>query len=458
MGSEWSEYKLGDVTKWSSGGTPPKMEDSYWNGDIPWISASSMYGNRYRKSANRITEKGLEAGSRLAPKDSILLLVRGSMLHQKIPVGIAEIDVAFNQDVKALKANEKLIDPWFLLFWFMSKEYELLEMVENTGIGAGKLDTTLLQNLKISIPPKDERKRIVTFAKALDDKIELNRRMNATLEGMAQALFKSWFVDFDPVIDNALAAGNPIPEELTERAEVRRQALADGTANREAAKQFPAAFQLTEEMGWISEGWKTRSLETLIELIGGGTPKTSVDEYWHGNIPWFSVVDAPNNSDVFVIDTDKKITELGVKKSSTKVLRKGATIISARGTVGKCALVGTEMAMNQSCYGIHGANGISDIYTYYTIREFVADLQQRGHGSVFNTITRDTFKSIHIPFGKTELTHDFDKTVNPFLERIRFNLSQNVELTSLRDTLLPKLISGELRIPEAEKLTEKEVT
>ena len=113
------------------------------------------------------------------------------------------------------------------------------------------------------------------------------------------------------------------------------------------------------------------------------------------------------------------------------------------------------MAMNQSCYGIHGANGISDIYTYYTIREFVADLQQRGHGSVFNTITRDTFKSIHVPFGKTELTRDFDKTVNPFLERIRSNLSQNVELTKLRDTLLPKLISGELRIPEAEKLTEE---
>ena len=84
--------------------------------------------------------------------------------------------------------------------------------------------------------------------------------MNVTLEGMAQALFKSWFVDFDPVIDNALAAGNPIPAELADRAEVRRAALADGTANREAAKPFPAAFQQTEELGWIPEGWEVSTI------------------------------------------------------------------------------------------------------------------------------------------------------------------------------------------------------
>ena len=133
------------------------------------------------------------------------------MLHKAIPVGIAERDVAFNQDVKALSVDEEILNPWFLLFWFMSKEYDFLEMVENTGIGAGKFDTRQLQNLKIRIPPQIERERIVTFAKALDDKIELNRRMNATLEGMAQALFKSWFVDFDPVWDSAILAGNPIP-------------------------------------------------------------------------------------------------------------------------------------------------------------------------------------------------------------------------------------------------------
>jgi type I restriction enzyme S subunit len=164
-------------------------------------------------------------------------------------------------------------------------------------------------------------------------------------------------------------------------------------------------------------------------------------------------VDAPNDSDVFVIDTVKKITSVAVANSSTKILRAGTTIISARGTVGKCALLGTDMAMNQSCYGVQGADDIGDVFTYYTVREYVADLQQRGHGSVFNTITRDTFKTISVPFCGQELTQYFDKSVSPKLERIRSNLTQLETLTKLRDTLLPKLISGELRVSEVEKLT-----
>lgn len=322
-----------------------------------------------------------------------------------------------------------------------------------------------VREIPIMTVSEAEERYILEWWTTLNDKIELNRRMNATLEGMAQALFKSWFVDFDPVIDNALAAGNPIPEELAARArlrqgyagqaEVRRHVSAEASAKGEAAETFPSAFQETEPVGWIPEGWEVKPLESIIKLIGGGTPKTSIEEYWKGEIPWFSVVDAPNDSDVFVIDTEKKITSAAVANSSTKVLRPGTTIISARGTVGKCALVGREMAMNQSCYGIQGADDIGDIFTYYIIRKYVADLQQRGHGSVFNTITRDTFRAIAVPFCGKELTHHFDKVVSPQLNRIRSNLAQLETLTNLRDTLLPKLISGELRIPEAEQLTEE---
>lgn len=191
-----------------------------------------------------------------------------------------------------------------------------------------------------------------------------------------------------------------------------------------------------------------KQLDELIKLIGGATPKTSVEEYWDGEIPWFSVVDAPNDSDVFVIDTEKKITEEGLNNSSTKLLRPGTTIISARGTVGRCALVGAEMTMNQSCYGIQGADGASDSYTYYSIRHYVSDLQQRGHGSVFNTITRDTFRSIKVPFGSAQLTEVFEDQVTDLLSRIKGNLQEQTTLTKLRDTLLPRLISGELQIEQ----------
>ena len=192
-----------------------------------------------------------------------------------------------------------------------------------------------------------------------------------------------------------------------------------------------------------------------MNIIGGGTPKTRVKEYWGGDIPWFSVVDAPSETDIFVIDTEKHVTQLGVDKSSTKVLPKGTTIISARGTVGKCALVGRPMAMNQSCYGIQGKNGESDYFVYFTIRRQVSDLQRSGHGSVFNTITRDTFKTIRTACPPSNLTTSYEKIVHPLMELVLANLHENATLTSLRDTLLPKLISGELRLPDAEKFVEE---
>ena len=126
------------------------------------------------------------------------------------------------------------------------------------------MNQKVLGRIPLILPPLPEQKIIAHILGSLDDKIELNRRMNATLEGMAQALFKSWFVDFDPVIDNAIKAGNPIPEELAERAKVRRQALADGIANREATKQFPAAFQLTEELGWIPDRWIKNQVKDVL--------------------------------------------------------------------------------------------------------------------------------------------------------------------------------------------------
>jgi type I restriction enzyme S subunit len=275
---------------------------------------------------------------------------------------------------------------------------------------------------------------------------------------MAQALFKSWFVDFDPVIDNALAAGNPIPEPLKARA-AARAALGDQCKPLpdHIRQQFPDRFVQTEEMGWVPEGWPAKSLESIIELIGGGTPKTSVADYWDGDIPWFSVVDAPSASDVFVSRTEKSITESGLDNSSAKLLPKGATIISARGTVGKCAIVGRPMAMNQSCYGVKGKDGYSDYFTYYTVFLRVADLQQRSHGSVFSTITRNTFKTIKVPACPPTLASEFDAIAGDFMARILKNNLQSETLSRLRDTLLPKLLSGELRIPEAEKQVEEAI-
>jgi type I restriction enzyme S subunit len=201
MVGEWTIVRLGDLTWWASGGTPSKANPEFWGGDIPWISASSMKTPLLCDSDNKITKEGLENGSRLAETNSILLLVRGSELHKRIPVGIVTRPVAFNQDVKALKVREQMCSD-YLFYWLLGNEAMLLGKVEHTGIGAGKLDTEVLKNLPVKLPPLAEQKAIAEVLGALDDKIELNRRMNETLEGMARALFKSWFIDFDPVRQN----------------------------------------------------------------------------------------------------------------------------------------------------------------------------------------------------------------------------------------------------------------
>ncbi|MDB4378694.1 restriction endonuclease subunit S [Akkermansiaceae bacterium] len=451
----WKWTKLSDLARLESGHTPSRKFPEYWDGDLCWIGIRDATANHGRIIYNTIqhtTKLGIENSSaRLLPKHTVCLSRTASVGY----VVVMGKEMATSQDFVNWVCSDELAHQ-FLKYILLSENRSFLRFASGTTH-----QTIYFPEVKafhICHPPLPEQKAIAHILGTLDDKIELNRRMNETLEGMAQALFKSWFVDFDPVIDNALAAGNPIPEPLTLRAETRRKALDTGTANRESAKAFPDSFYFTEELGWIPEGWTVKSLDQLIVLIGGGTPKTSISEYWNGDIPWFSVTDAPNDSDIFVIDTEKKVTELGVAKSSTKILRKGTTIISARGTVGKCALVGFEMAMNQSCYAIQGADSITDTHTYFSIREYVADLQQRGHGSVFNTITRDTFKTISVPFGGTELTQNFESSLDGSMKRILANLIESQTLTKLRDTLLPKLISGELRIPQAEKMVEESLT
>ncbi len=193
--SHWNRFNLGDITTWRSGGTPPKMDKKYWNGTIPWISAKTLTTRKISNSEILITQEGLEKGSRLAKIDSILLLVRGSGLYNDIPISIVESPVAFNQDIKSIEADKSIIHPYYLLYWLIGNKDLLNTKLESTGIGAGKFDTNQLQNLEVELPSLKEQEGILSIARCWDDKIELNRQMNHTLEQMAQALFKKYFVE-----------------------------------------------------------------------------------------------------------------------------------------------------------------------------------------------------------------------------------------------------------------------
>ncbi len=181
--------------------------------------------------------------------------------------------------------------------------------------------------------------------------------------------------------------------------------------------------------------WRETKLSEVIELIGGGTPKTKVSEYWNGNIPWLSVVDF-NTGNKFVYNTEKKITELGLRHSSTNLLEAGDIIISARGTVGVIAMLGGKMAFNQSCYGIKAIDQIStNNYVYYLLRDVVSNFLQIAHGGVFDTITRDTFKEVEVSLPPLSEQKAIAEVLSSLDDKIDLLHRQNKTLEQMAETL-----------------------
>ncbi|MFM5003002.1 restriction endonuclease subunit S [Aeromonas hydrophila] len=440
--------------EWTDSGFIVLRNQNIRNGSLDLSSPSFTDENGYNSRIKRaVPQAGDIVLTREAPMGEVCIIPEG-------------LQCCLGQRQVLLRPKKDISGEY--LFWALQSPFvrHQISWSEGTGTTVSNIRIPVLKAFEI--PRWFEREsKIASHLSAIKNKSTLSRQINQTLEQMAQALFKSWFVDFDPVVDNALDTGFfeqdlDLPNELLRRAEARKavRAQAGFKPFPAATRQlFPATFEPCAEPslgfgGWVPKGWELRPISSLIDLIGGGTPKTSEESYWGGDIPWFSVVDAPNDSDVFVIDTEKKVTALGIEKSSTRMLRKGTTIISARGTVGKCAVVARPMAMNQSCYGIVGIDGIHDYFIYYLIRQSVSHLQQRSHGSVFSTVTRDTFKTFNIAFSGECIANEFGKQISPWFDKILSNNLQKRALDSLRDTLLPKLISGELSLDDVELTTQ----
>lgn len=314
---------------------------------------------------------------------------------------------------------------WFYFFHSSTGRQRIESIIEQ--VAAAGIRGKDLSNLLIPVAPLPTQKAIAHILGTLDDKIELLRSMNETLEAMARALFKSWFIDFDPVRKKEVGQPTGLPPEI--------DAL------------FPDSFE-DSELGEIPKGWTAEPFSNQITLLGGGTPKTSVTEYWQGSIPWYSVVDTPRKEDVFVIDTEKHITEDAINNSSTRLLPIGTTIISARGTVGNLALTAFPMCMNQSCYGVRWNSDGGDSYIFFSLVNIVDSLKGMAHGSVFDTITRSTFESIKSVKPKEQVVRAYENEASKSLSLIKSNLLEINFLTRIRDSLLPKLISGDLELSD----------
>jgi type I restriction enzyme S subunit len=436
--SEWKQTTLGDETDLLTGFPFQSSEYSTDTSQPKLVRGDNVVQGRLRwensKHWDVVRTKGLEPYF-LEAGDIVLAMdrpwIEAGLKYSEVTKH--DLPALLVQRVSRFRGTNSVISK-YIKYVIGSRGFTDYIQNVQTGTAVPHISSGQIRNFCFLLPPLHEQKAIAAILGALDGKIELNRRMNATLEAMARALFKSWFVDFDPVRD---------------KMEGRQPFGIDA----DMATLFPSSLR-PFQLGEIPEGWAMPKFSVLFEIIGGGTPKTSNPEYWSGDIPWFSVVDAPSNTDVFVLQTDKTITQKGVDESSTRILSLGTTIISARGTVGRLALVGQPMAMNQSCYGLSPATGVGGAFLYFSTRKAVAELQSHAHGSVFDTITRDTFDGLTAIKPTDAVMTAFETLAWPMLEKIRGNLFENIKLKKMRDYLLPKLISGDIRIRDAEKFVE----
>ena len=191
LASEWRETALGSITKFLSGGTPSKRNPAYWNGSVPWVSAKDMKRFRLCDTEDHVTTEGVVNGTKLIPPGTVLLLTRGMRLLKELPVCVTERPMTFNQDIKALCPAPD-INRDFFPYLVLGNRHRLQSLVDLAGHGTGRLNSDELKAFEVSLPPLREQRAIAHILGTLDDKIELNRRMNETLEAMARALFKSW--------------------------------------------------------------------------------------------------------------------------------------------------------------------------------------------------------------------------------------------------------------------------
>ena len=292
----------------------------------------------------------------------------------------------------------------------------------------------MIESLEIPLPPLAEQRAIAHVLGTLDDKIELNRRMNETLEEMARALFKSWFVDFDPVrakMDGRLRRGESLPGLPAEHYDL-----------------FPDRL-VPSELGEIPEGCEVRELGQVVDVLGGTTPSTKVREYWdEGTHYWATPKDLSNLSSPVLLDTVRKITDAGLERIGSGLLPRGTVLLSSRAPIGYLAISEVPIAINQGFIAMPPRKGTSNLFMLHWCGLFQDEIVNHANGSTFLEISKSNFRRIPLVVPAEPLMTAFDRLVRTPYELMVSNERESCALAAQRDALLPKLVSGEKGLDE----------
>jgi len=451
--NKWHRCRLADVADIN----PDSLGPDWPYEHMQYVDISSVGEGMLKESPHRLSLSEAPSRARRLVKagDTVLSTVRPNrrsmfFVRETIP------DLVVSTGFAVIRPRQEVIEPLYLYAIVFDRRFTAYLVSRQRGAAYPAVLPSDIAEAEILLPPLPEQRAIARILGTLDDKIELNRRMNETLEAMAQALFKSWFVDFDPVVVNALRAGNPIPEKFAARAAHYRDNPNALGLPEDILRLFPARF-VDSELDPIPEGWEVKALPDIVDIVLGGTPKTSIAEYWGGEVLWASAKDISNTSDIFITKTERTITRFGLEKSNAKLLPAGTTVITSRGTVGKLCILGVDMAINQTNYGLVSHLDVDKYFVYLAMNNLISTLKQHSHGTIFETITTETLSGVKIVYPRKEVMDIFSSIVSYFMDNIYCNILESQTLAALRDALLPKLISGELRVKDVEKILEDAV-
>ena len=380
---EWKEYSLGDISKLKYG---KNVSAKLCKGPVPIFSGYRKIG-----TCNTINCK----------KNTVIVIARGAggcgdVKLTKEDCFLTNLSISVELDKGICNAK------WFYYNHLLNNLSFL-----NSGSAQPQITIDSLSKYLIRIPPIIIQRKIAGILSALDSKIENNNKINANLEAQAQALFKSWFVDFTPFKDQPF---------------------------------------VDSELGPIPQGWKVGKLGDIGEIVGGSTPSKSKPEYYttHG-IAWLTPKDLSTSKAKFTSRGEIDITDEGYNSTSTKLMPRGSVLFSSRAPIGYLTIAKNEICTNQGFKSLV-PNGAGTGFIYYSLRHLTPQIENRATGSTFKEASATLMRSVETIVPPTSILNKFEELLRPILQFQEKKEEENQRLAALRDTLLPKLMSGEIKL------------
>jgi type I restriction enzyme S subunit len=411
--------------------TPPDAKDGY-----PYIAIPQLKnGHISLEGVRRISsEHYLQWTKKLKPQAHDVIVVRrcNSGESALVPPGL---ECAIGQNLVILRSEGEVVQPQFLRWLVNGPDWwEQVSKFINVGAVFDSLRCRDIPSFELTIPPINQQREISALLGALDDRITLLRETNATLEAIAQALFKSWFVDFDPV-----------------RAKLEGRAP-EGMIDATAAL-FPDGFE-ESELGLVPRGWRVLPVGDAVDAVGGATPDTKNPAYWEPAIHcWTTPKDLSGIAAPVLLDTERKLSDEGLAKIGSGALPIGTLLLSSRAPIGYLALAQVPLAINQGYIAMLPGGLLPPLYMLFWCRQNMENIKGRANGSTFMEISKKAFRPIPALVPLPEIVQEFVEVAGALFERLIENEKQTQTLATLRDTLLPRLISGQLRLPETTPVT-----